>query len=241
MTNVVKNIRHLSFYHRRIFISVFSFLVFISCNSSFVICHSQVVDSVSFSFQKKPRFFIGGASKSTFISGYRSPILTIRAGLDFDHRIRIGAGLSMLKLSPYEPGRDNSPFYLDKTVTDTAGTYTIHPELLFRYVNVYAEYIYYKSGKWQFSIPIQFGIGGSSYSYTFNGENIRESKQTILLYEPAVSGHYKITKWFGAGLDVGYRLMLINNKNIGSKFNSPVYDIKVIVFWGEIYRKVFPK
>ena len=202
---------------------------------------AQVVDSIQSSLEKKPRFFAGGASKSTFISGYRSPILTLRAGLDFDHRIRIGAGLSMLKLSPYETGRDNTPFYLDKIISDTAGTYLVHPELQFRYVNLFLEYVYYKSGKWQFSIPIQFGIGGSSYTYTFNGENITESKHTILLYEPAVSGQYKITKWFGAGLDVGYRLMLINNKNIGSKFNSPVYDIKVIVYWRELYLKVFPK
>jgi len=199
---------------------------------------AQIADSIQSSLQKKPRFIVGGASKSTFINGYRSPILTVRVGLDFDHRIRIGAGLSMLKLSPYEPGRDNTPFYLDKIVTDTGGTYTFHPALEFRYVNLFLEYVYYKSGKWQFSIPIQFGIGSSSYKYTDNGEDITESKHTILLYEPAVSGQYKITKWFGAGLDVGYRLMLINNKNIGSKFNSPVYDIKVIVYWRELYKAV---
>jgi len=184
---------------------------------------------------------VGGAGKSTFINGYRSPILTIRAGLDFDHRIRIGAGLSILKLSPYEPGSDNTPFYLDKIITDTVGVHLVHPALLFRYINLFAEYVYYKSGRWQFSIPIQFGIGGSSYSYIFNGKNIKESKHTILLYEPAVSGQYKITKWVGAGLDVGYRLMLINNKNIGSKFNSPVYDIKVIVYWRELYKGVVKK
>lgn len=201
-----------------------------------------LLDSLQFSFQKKPHFFISGASKSTFISGYRSPILTARVGLDFDHRIRIGAGLSMLSNSPYEQGRDNTPFYLDKIITDVQGkTDTVHPALQFRYVNLFLEYIYYKSGRWQFSIPIQFGIGGSSYKYTDNGSAVTESKHTILLYEPAVSGHYKITKWFGAGLDVGYRLMLINNKNIGGKFNSPVYDIKVIIFWGEIYQKIFPK
>ena len=151
----------------------------------------------------------------------------------------MGVGISWLKRPPYEPAQNNLPFYLDKLLVEPTGSSVIHPALQFRYLNLFFEYVYYKTGKWHFSLPIQLGLGDSRYKYKVNGEKMVENKHLIFLYEPGVSGQYKINKWLGAGLDVGYRLMLINNKTIGSRFNSPVYDIKIIIFWGEIYKTIF--
>ncbi|TAL59925.1 MAG: hypothetical protein EPN85_08325 [Bacteroidetes bacterium] len=150
-------------------------------------------------------------------------------------------GISWLKFGNYDTARDNTPFYLDKSFTDSSGQHTVHPYLQFRYVNLFLDYVYYKSGRWQFSIPLQFGIGDARYKYNFNEENIIESRRIVFLYEPAVAGQYKIMKWFGVGLDVGYRIMIVSNKNIGSKFNSPVYDLKMIIFWGEFHKVVFQR
>jgi len=200
---------------------------------------AQVFDSIQASLDKKPTLIGGFSTKNTFIGGFSSPIFTARAGLDFDNRIRMGIGLSWLKLGDYKAGKSNVPFYLDRILTNVSGTHTVHPALQFRYVNLFVEYVYYKAGKWQFSFPIQFGIGDSRYRYKFEGKKVVESKHFIFLYEPAVSGQYKIVKWFGVGLDVGYRIMLISNKNIGTRFNSPVYDVKALIFWGELYKQVF--
>ena len=63
----------------------------------------------------------------------------------------------------------------------------------------------------------------------------------IILYEPAITGQYKLTKWFGLGFGAGFRLMLVNNKAIDTKFNSPVYIFKVKVFFAELMRPVFKK
>ena len=202
---------------------------------------AQFLDSISYSLHKRPGLTGGISATNTFIDGLRSPIYTAHAGLDFDHRIILGAGVSWLQLPSYSDSRSNSPFYFDKTVTDTSGTYVVHPSLKFVYANVYAEYIYFRSKKWLFSIPVQIGMGDSRYQYNFNGENIQMDKHVVLLYLAEVSGEYKITKWFGAGMDVGYRLMLINNKKIGTKFNSPVFDIGVVIFWGQLYKAVFPE
>ena len=204
-------------------------------------CYSQSIDSILLSLHKKPRLIGGIGSKNTFINGFNSPIYTARAGLDFDHRIGMGIGISWLQLSRYDARRDNTPFYLDKVIVNSAAASIVHPELQFSYVNLFVEYTYFKTGKWQFSVPVQFGVGDSRYKYSFNGENITEDKHTILLYEPAVSGEYKITKWFGVGLDVGYRIMIISNKNIGSRFDSPVYSVGAVIFWGELYNMVFRK
>jgi hypothetical protein len=224
MTNVPNTVRHFSF----LFIFLFSFFI----------SEAQVFDSISCSFRRRPSLTGGFATKSTFINGFRSPIFTARAGLDFNHSVRIGAGVSWLKLSPYKTGSDNTPFYLDKPIIDSTGTYMAHPALNFLYVNVFFEYIYFSSLKWQFSVPLQLGAGNSKYTYNFNGENITEKRHWVLLYEPAVSGQYRIIKWFGVGLDVGMRLMIVTNKSIGTKFNSPMYDIKAIIYWGELYRTI---
>jgi len=217
------------------FQSTLFFLILCSCNLT---AKAQFLDSIQSSLQNKPSFIGGFATKSTFIGGFRSPIFTAKAGLDFDNRIRFGVGVSWLKLGAFDIGKDNTPFYLDKIILTLSGIDTIHPSLQFRYINLFVEYVYYNSSKWQFSIPIKFGVGDSRYKYIVNGDKFIENKHAIILYEPAVSGQYKILPWFGLGLDVGYRIMLVSNNKIGSKFNSPVYDIKVLIFWGELYKKI---
>jgi hypothetical protein len=217
------------------FSSVFFFILFIGVFS--FKSHSQMADSIQASFKKKPHFMGGLGTKNTFINGFNSPIYTARVGVDFDSRIKLGFGVSWLKLSKHEVGKNNIPFYIDIN----SGIYELHPALQFRYANLFIEYVYFKTGKWEFSIPIQVGLGDSRYKYSYNGKNIIMARHLVFLYEPAVSGQYKIINWFGVGLEVGYRIMIISNKNIGSKFNSPVYDIKTIIFWGELYKEVLKK
>lgn len=226
---------NLSFRHLFLFRSCCFLLPFATLHLP---CRCQVFDSIQASLHKKPHPVAGFATKSTFINGFRSPVFTARAGLDFDHRISFGLGVSWLKLSGYDAGKGNTPFYLDKILPGPPVD-TVHPALQFRYINLFMEYVYYKKGRWQFSIPLQFGVGDSRYKFKVDGASVSESEHVIFLYEPAVSGQYKILKWFGAGLDVGYRIMIVSNKNIGSKFNSPVYDIKAIIFWGELYNIIF--
>ncbi|MBI3500956.1 MAG: hypothetical protein HY063_04100 [Bacteroidetes bacterium] len=223
-------------------LSLSRFLVFTLFTFHFSLFTSaQVEDSIRVAFHSKPKLIGGINTKNTFINGFRSPIYTAYAGLDFNHTVRIGAGLSWLHLSPYENGRDNTPFYLTQTFSDTSGVHEVHPELQFRYINLFFEYVYFKSKKWQFSVPLQIGIGGSSYQYNYNGKKNSEDAHTILLYEPTVSGQYRIIKWFGVELDVGYRIMLVTNKNIKGKFDSPIYNAGIVIYWGELYRMVFPK
>jgi hypothetical protein len=208
---------------------------------SFLISSGQILDSIRASFHAKPKLTGGFATKTSFIDGFSSPVFSAHAGVDFNNHIRFGAGISWLKLSGYKPGRNNSPFYLDKIMYDSAGNIsdTVHPALSFVYGHLIAEYIFFRTEKWQFGIPLKAGIGNSKYRYSYSGKEFTESKHFIMLYEPAVAGNYKFLRWLGAGIEAGYRLMLVNNKAIGSSFNSPVYDAKVIIFWGELYRNVF--
>ncbi len=204
-------------------------------------CNSQIIDSIRASLHARPTLTGEFGTNTSFINDFNSPMVNLYGGLDFNHHIQTGIGLSWLQLSSYTKGADNSPFYLDKIIPNPTGTPdTIHPALSFHYFTGYVNYIFYRSSRWQFSIPLQLGFGNSKYEYDYNGKNVTENEHFILLYQPSVSGNYRIYKWFGIGLDVGYRLMLINNDAIGGKFNSPVYNIYTVIYWTTLYKMLFP-
>jgi hypothetical protein len=202
---------------------------------------AQVIDSIRVALHKRPNLIGSFGSNTSFINGFNSPIFTMYGELDFNHRVRTGLGLSWLQLSPYREGKDNTPFYLDKIIINAQGKAdTVHPALSFGHFDWYLEYVFYKTKHWQFSVPLIFGIGNSKYKYTYMGVNTTENRHMVLLYQPSVSGYYKIFRWFGVGLDVGYRIMIISNKSIGGKFNSPVYNAYAIIFWDSLYKMFFP-
>ena len=122
---------------------------------------------------------------------------------------------------------------LDKIIDGDTAT------LKFNYIAYFVEYVFYKRRRWEFSIPLQIGIGSSRYEYTDqNSSLIQLDRKTVVLYEPAITGHYKITKWFGVGMGAGFRIMLVNNKALDKKFNSPIYILKAKIFLGDIYRAI---
>ncbi len=205
--------------HRLKILVVFSALI--------ISAPAQVADSIASAFHSKPKLTGGLSSRQTFIDGFRTPVLGVRLGLDFKNIVRIGMGYCYLK-EPYAVS-------LNISSTDVpAGFY-------FSYALVNFEYVFHRSKHWQFSIPFDVGAGGSYLNYFFNGKNITTTSRLILIYEPVVSGQYKITRWLGAGSDIGYRFMYAKDKPSGLALSSPVYSFSVIIFWGELCRMAFPK
>jgi hypothetical protein len=99
--------------------------------------------------------------------------------------------------------------------------------------------VYYKTRYWEFSIPLQIGIGNSRYVYHANGNNYVRDYQSIVLYEPMVQTEYYIFPWLGIEADVGLRLMLKQNTAIGKDFNSPMYAFGMFIAWDELYNTLF--
>jgi uncharacterized oligopeptide transporter (OPT) family protein len=53
-----------------------------------------------------------------------------------------------------------------------------------------------------------------------------------------ISAQYKIIRWVGVGAGLGYRLMLVNNPEIETKMNSPVFAIGIKLYLGEIVKSI---
>ena len=191
------------------------------------------IDSIQAGLKKTPKFIFKFDTRNSFIANQSARIFGWKIGVEFGNTLRIGGGF-------YTLVKHSSA--LDKTIFDANGTDTLATaKLMFNYIAYFVDYIFYKKKKWEFSIPLQIGIGRSRYEYTGqDGSLIRLARKTVLLYEPAITGHYKVTKWFGIGMGAGFRIMLINNKALDRKFNSPIYILKIKIFLGDIYRAIAP-
>lgn len=192
--------------------------------------HAQLLDSIKVSLGKKPTLRGGIYSRYTFIDGFQKPILGLKIGLSYNNTVRFYVGGSYLKY----------PYYSLLPITAGSATVKAPSQVRFWYLFEFTEFVFHRTNKWEFSIPLQVGIGAVNVSYLYNNITYRQKPRMLFLYEPAISFHYKVFYWVGIGADVGYRYMLVNNrKDIGVKFSSPVYTFRTIIFWGEIYKKHF--
>ena len=204
----------------RIFISLIVVLLYSNTASS------QFLDSIRLSLKKNPKFLFKFDTRNSFIANQSARIFGWNVGVEFGKTLRIGGGFHTLI-------KHGSA--LDKIIDgDTA-------ILKFNYFAYFIDYVFYKRKKWEFSIPLQIGIGSSRYEFTDqNSSLIKLERKIVVLYEPAITGHYKITKWFGVGMGAGFRIMIVNNKALDKKFNSPIYILNVKIFLGDIYKAIIP-
>lgn len=185
---------------------------------------AQFIDELHTSMDKKPKIIFKFDTRKSFIDNSNVTVFGWKLGVEFDKRIRIGGGFNNLTEN-HSPNLDK--VYFAENGIDTLGTGVLN----FSYICYFVDYVLLRKPKWEISYPIQIGIGSSHYRYTDElSGTIERNKGSIMLVETAITGHYKLTKWFGIGAGVGYRLMLQNNKGLDSKFNSPIYIFKFKLF-----------
>ena len=196
-------------------------IVFLSVNSQ-----AQILDSIKLALKSKPKINIKGDNRNSFISSRRARINGIKLMLEYNNKFNYGIGYNFLN------SEINKTLYNIEKQGDT-----IQARLNMQYIGFFTEYTFYNEKKYQISIPIQLGLGFDNYKYS---DKVLYRKP-IIIYETSLQGHYKIIPWVGIGLGAGYRIMLLNNKNIDFKLNSPFYMFKVIIFFGDIYNDLFKK
>ncbi|MBL0047060.1 MAG: hypothetical protein IPP32_03060 [Bacteroidetes bacterium] len=195
------------------------------------ISQAQLYDSLKASLHLKRTIHFKFDSRNSFISSRRAQVWGVKLGADFGKKLRLGFGYNFLNSNFTNTLYNLSPFGLD----------TLERRLKIRYGCAYIEYVFYRQGHWEFSVPVQFSVGSIWYNYSFKGiEDLRSRKHLLVMYEPTLSGQYKVFDWFGLGADLGFRYALIKSRKIDDKLTSPVYVFKVLIYWGVLYKKAFP-
>lgn len=197
----------------------------------FVSTHAsaQFFDTLRQSFKARPKFFFQFDSYNSVVTGSRANAKGFKTGLDFDRKIRLGIGYFWL-----------NPDVVEKRKIENGDT--VRAQLKSGYFTVGAEYVLLNKDPWQVSVPVHLGFGKSFFVYPdpTSEADKKIASNGIILFEPAVTGHYKIIKWVGVGFGVGYRVMLKNNPEVIDNFNSPIYVLRIKIFFDEIYYSIFP-
>lgn len=210
-----------------------SFIFLIAFFCLHINCSAQWSDTIESILHGKVYPTASFDSRNSFISNNRAHIWGVKIGIDFSGKLQGGIGYNR-----HDKNLRKEIYFSDQAGNPDSTSAFLH----LNYFSFYMRYIYYEKANWKFSImPYQLGFGNSEYRYLYNGKNLISGKRFVVIYEPGISVSYKIFKWLGVGGDIGFRFMLRNNPNIPENFNSPIYSFYAIVYWGELYKSVFPK
>lgn len=186
------------------------------------VVRAQFLDSLHAVFNSKSNIDARIESRYSFIRNELISVTGVRLGVAYKRKLRIGGGISWLKT--------NKPYNF--TYNDIPGVSISQTKYLkFAYICYYIDFVYYRTKRWQLSVPIQAGTGLSWFQSSTNYYiNKHDKKNFLLLYEPGITAQYKIFRYLGIGSDVAFRFVLKNNKKIGEHLNSPTLSFKLL-FW----------
>ena len=177
--------------------------------------------------------FVVFDSYFSFIGKKSADVWGFKAGIEWNEKWRFGIGYNKLSSDIIEYKA------LPQSELPYAKNDTVKAQLFLRYFPLMAEYIAYRKDPWQITIPLQMGAGSSYFQY-FDKENGSRKvfEHGVLIFQPGVNAQYKVLKWFGIGAGLGYRFLVINNPDIETSMNSPVFSIGLKIFIGEIVKSV---
>lgn len=180
---------------------------------------AQLLDSLRYHLSHKPVLDGNWETRNTFISTRRAQITGWKLGLDFNSKIRMGVGYNYM----------NTKFYK----SEFSGFQFKKEQLGMRYFCVYFEYLYYKQNRWTFSVPVQIGLGTTFTKSVFPViQRERQNSHFIMVYEPCISGEYRLLPWFALGAEGGFRLFLVKSRTVKERFTAPIYVFSASIKWG---------
>lgn len=210
---------------RIVFISVLFLIGWVNTS------HAQLLDSLQAVIKSKSSIDIRLESRYSFINNDLAGITEIRIGAAFRRKLRLGGGLSCLntEVTTAEVSKDN----FNNSISNIK-------YLKMGYVCVYADFVFYKTKRWQLSVPIQTGFGLSWLQTKSVYDLNSQPKYFFMIYEPGIATQFKIFKCLGLGVDVNYRFAVKNNKTINGQLSSPTYAFKLLFWIDQLYFDLFP-
>lgn len=205
-------------------------ILFLAC-CSFV--KAQFLDSLNLVFRSKSIIDARLESRYSFIRNNIISVTGVRLGVAYKRKLRIGGGLSWL-----ETNREYS-FYQKNALGDL---YEEKKFLKFAYICYYIDFVYYRTKRWQLSVPIQAGTGLTWFQKE-RGYSLKNTdrKHFLLLYEPGITAQFKLLRYVGLGGDVAFRFIMNRHKKIGEQLNSPTFSIKLLFWPDQLFYVCAPK
>lgn len=194
---------------------------------------AQFLDSLHQIFNSSSSIDARLESRWSFIRNEAITVTGVRLGVAYHRKLRIGGGLSWLQTYRTELF----------TETNSAGNHEdVKKYLKFGYICYYIDFVYYRTKRWQLSVPVQLGTGMSWFQKEPQYHtHINDKKYFLLLYEPGITMQFKIFRWLGLGGDFAFRFVMRNQKKIGEQLNSPTLSGKILFWPDQLFYELAPK
>ena len=192
------------------------------------------MDTIRKALRAKPTPECRLDGRNSFLSGTKTPISGLKAGLDFDSKFYVGMGWLWI--------RDQRN--LQNLNIRVLGADTLLQQTRMHYFTLYAQYVFYKKGRWEFCIMPQIGFGNTFYNYSYKHQSRNDfssSKSKVLIYEPMMSGSYRLGKFCGLGADLGWRFAFKSRAVVKDFLTSPIYSFHFDIYWWTLYKTYLRK
>lgn len=169
----------------------------------------------------------------SFIGQKSADVWGFRAGITWSEKWRFGAGYNKISSDIIEKK------VLKGEELQFAPNDTVKARLLLTFYPLMAEYIFYRKDPWQFSAPLLLGYGTSYFEYFGRNNDTRKIlRKGVLASQVGIHAQYRILRWVGVSAGLGYRVMLVNNPDIETEMNSPVFSIGIKIYIHEIIKTI---
>lgn len=155
----------------------------------------------------------------------------LKLGLEFYKRFRTGFGF----YANNDFYRIESPVVVD----------SLFRSARFNYATYFAEIVFLRNFRWEFSTIAQFGSG----SIIVNNYNNLGAVPTfshvdtindVGVFDIGLNGHFKVFPWLGLGSGIGIRYVnSISDLELKDAFRDPYIDFKLKIFLGYAYKGIF--
>jgi hypothetical protein len=197
------------------------FFCFVVILFSINFIQAQGVEDFSNSLKAKRSFYFTWDSKATFISNEYAQVKSVKLGFDFGGKTKFGIGYNWYK------GDISRTFYENEKSSQGL--------LKFRYASIFTEYVYFLNNKWEATIPAQIGMGITQYNHETTMQKLDGAGGVFLLYEATSTLVYRFLRYFGAGLGVGFRLVVITGDDpFKENFQSPILTLRTKVYFDRV-------
>lgn len=194
---------------------------------------AQFLDSLHQIFNSSSSIDARLESRWSFIRNEVITVTGVRLGVAYHRKLRIGGGISWLQTNRTE---------LFTQTNALGNSEEVNKYLKFGYLCYYIDFVYYRTKRWQLSVPIQLGTGMSWFQKEPQYHTqIKDKKYFLLLYEPGITMQFKIFRWFGLGGDFAFRFVMRNQKKIGEQLNSPTLSGKILFWPDQLFYELAPK
>jgi len=119
--------------------------------------------------------------------------------------------------------------------TRNNATRTLTDGVKLRYVNLAYTYSFVRARHWEVGLPLEVGLGFSRETILNDlGRELRSFRSNFIPLQAGVTADWKITRWVGLNLAVGYRVIAFKS-DLRDNFDGLYYNYGINLYTGNIF------